>query len=181
MEEELNEYELITNTKKGNRKAYDKLVRIYRDKMFALTYRMTGDRETALDLVQDTFYNAFVNIDKFRGDALFSSWLYRIASNLTLNFLKRKKTVGFVSLDDLPSAEPTYEDRDKAANSELALEISRIIGELPPKQKLIFNLRYYSKLPFKEIAKIQGKSESTVKTNYKKAVEKLQKGLKKFR
>ncbi|MFH2036233.1 MAG: RNA polymerase sigma factor [Candidatus Zixiibacteriota bacterium] len=181
MTEDVNEYELITDAKKGNRKAYDKLVRIYRDKMFALTYRMTGDREASLDLVQDAFYNAYVNMDRFRGDSSFSSWIYRIASNLTLNFLKRKKTIGFISLTDQPTIEPVYESHDQIANTELAGEIARIISELPPKQKLIFNLRYYDKLPFNEIAKIQGKSESTVKTNYKKAVEKLQRGLKKFR
>ena len=78
--------EIVARAKDGDRLAFDKLVKENKDKMFALTLRMTGDREAALDLMQDTFFTAFKEIGRFRGDADFSSWLYRIASNKALNY-----------------------------------------------------------------------------------------------
>ncbi len=173
--------ELVIEVKRGDRKAFDKLVRRYKDKMFSLAYRMTGERETALDIVQDTFFSAFSNINKFRADSSFSSWLYRIASNKALNFLKRKRLLTFIPLADRSANEPVYDTSDSAERHELAREIALAINDLPAKQKLTFNLRYYEQMPFGEIAAILDKSESTVKTNYKKAIEKLRRKLKNFR
>jgi RNA polymerase sigma-70 factor (ECF subfamily) len=178
---EWSDEELIARVKKGDRTAFDKLAERYKSKMFSLIYRMTGDRESALDLMQDTFFSAFTNMKTFRKEAKFSSWLYRIASNKTLNYLKRSKLVKFITLSANPSDEPVYELKDKTENAELSLAIAKAVGNLPDKQKLTFHLRYFDKLSFVEIAKILNKSESTVKTNYQKAIEKLQKALKDFR
>ncbi len=178
---EVNEKELITRAQNGDRKAFDKLVTLYRDKMFALTYRMTGDREIALDLTQDTFFTAYKEIRKFRAESAFSSWIYRIASNKALNWIKRQKTVSFVSLGAVTDKEPSYESDNPAVESETREAMLEIINALPPKQKLVFNLRFYDELPFNEIARITGKAESTVKTNYQKALEKLKNGMRKYR
>ncbi|SYZ74294.1 putative ECF RNA polymerase sigma factor SigW [Candidatus Zixiibacteriota bacterium] len=178
---EHNERELAIRAQAGDRAAFDQLVRLNKDKMFALTYRMTGERETALDLVQETFLAAFRELPKFRAEADFSSWLYRIASNKTLNFLRRRKIISFISISGSDVPEPSYEMADSMADSEMTERINRAVAILPPKQKLIFNLRFFDQLPFGEIARILGKSESTVKTNYQKAVEKLREGLKDLR
>ena len=82
---DVNERELIKRAKGGDRKAFDKLIMEYKDKMFGLTYRMTGDREAALDLTQDTFLAAFKDLRRFRQQSAFSSWLYRIAANKSIN------------------------------------------------------------------------------------------------
>lgn len=178
---EWSEKELVAKAKAGNREAFDSLVRMYKDRMFSLTYRMTGDREAALDLVQETFFAAFTGIRRFREESSFASWLYRIASNKTINFLKRKKLLSFLPLVDNPAIEPSYKMDDTVDSTELRNEIARSVNGLPPKQKLVFNLRLYENLQFGEIARILGKSESTVKTNYRKAVEKLRKKLKNYR
>jgi len=175
------EKELVAEAKAGNRKAFDELTRIYKDKMFALTYRMCGDREAALDLLQETFFTMFKEIRNFRGESSFSSWLYRIAFNKTINFLRRKKLVSFLSLSDTPTAEPSYEMDNAVQNKELKQAMAAAVRDLPPKQKLVFNLRFYEQLPFAEIAKIMNRGESTVKTNYQKAIEKLREKLEGFR
>lgn len=177
----LDDRELVSKAKAGDRKAFDDLVRNNRDNMFALIYRMTGDRETALDLMQDTFFTAFKELSRFREDANFSSWLYRVASNKTLNYLKRRKILSFLPLSRLQGSEPTVEMESAMERSEISAALLKRVEELPPKQKLIFNLRYYQELSFVEIARILKKSESTVKTNYQKAIEKLRLGLKEHR
>ena len=172
---------LISLAKAGDRRAFDKLVARYRDKMFALTYRMTGDRDEALDLLQETFLAAYKALGGFREEAGFSSWLYRIAANKSINMLKRKKILSFLPLGSSPKDEPAYEMEDAAGRGELKRQLNKSINELPPQQKLVFNMRYFDQLSFVEIAKALDKSESTVKTNYQKAVEKLRKKLEGFR
>ncbi|MEP0829248.1 MAG: RNA polymerase sigma factor [bacterium] len=177
----LDDRELVSKAKAGDRKAFDELVRNNRDKMFALIYRMTGDRETALDLMQDTFFTAYKELSRFRQEANFSSWLYRVASNKTLNYLKRRKILSFLPLARLQGSEPTVEMESSIENTEVSAALLKRVDELPAKQKLIFNLRYYQELSFVEIARILKKSESTVKTNYQKAIEKLRLSLKEWR
>jgi len=178
---EKEERELVAAAKAGDRKAFDDLTRMYKDKMFALTYRMCGNREVALDLLQDTFLSAFKSIKSFRGEAGFASWLYRIASNKTINYLRRKKLLSFTSLGDNPATEPSYIMEDAVQNKELHQAMVKAVESLPPKQKLVFNLRFYEQMQFAEIAGIMKRSESTVKTSYQKAIEKLREKLGDFR
>jgi RNA polymerase sigma-70 factor (ECF subfamily) len=178
---ELDDKELVTKAKSGDRKAFDELVRLNKDKMFALIYRMTGDREITLDLLQDTFFAAYKELGGFRGDSRFYSWLYRIASSKTLNYLKRKKILSFFSLSAGTPDEPSYNMPDNVGFSEINDRLIKAVDLLPPKQKLIFNLRFFDRLSFPDIAGILNKGESTVKTNYQKAIEKLQNQLKDFR
>ena len=173
--------ELVARAKDGDRLAFDKLVKENKDKMFALTLRMTGDREVALDLMQDTFFTAYKEIGSFRGEAGFSSWLYRIASNKALNYLKRKKILSFIPLTEKTSDSVSYEMPEYIDGEGLNKELALAVNSLPPKQKLVFNLRFYEQLQFGEIAGILNKSESTVKTNYQKAIEKLRIKLESFR
>ncbi|UCD17361.1 MAG: RNA polymerase sigma factor [Candidatus Zixiibacteriota bacterium] len=171
---------LVIRAQAGDREAFNELVRANKDKMFTLIYRMTGDREAAQDLVQETFLTAFKGIGNFRGAASFSGWLYRIASNKTLNYLRRAKLVSFLPLGRLPSAEPSDHMTDGVHNDQLKMILSAAQNALPPKQKLVFYLRFYQELSFADIADILGRSESTAKTHYHKAVEKLRKRLKEF-
>jgi RNA polymerase sigma-70 factor (ECF subfamily) len=172
---------LVADAKAGDRKAFDQLVRMYKDKMFALIYRMTNDREAALDLLQETFFAAFKELRRFRYEAAFSSWLYRIAANKSTNYLRREKLIPFFSLSVKDYAEPAYEMSDNMSLDELNRGVAEAVASLPPKQRAVFNLRFYDKLSFAEIADIMQKKESTVKTNYQKAIEKLQGRLKDYK
>ncbi|MBN2227366.1 MAG: RNA polymerase sigma factor [candidate division Zixibacteria bacterium] len=178
---ELDEKTLVAQAQAGDRKAFDALVRENKDKMFALLYKMTADRETALDLLQETFLTAYKRLADFRGEAGFSSWLYRIATNKALNHIRRGKIVSFLSFGRVPQAEPAYVMKDRLENTQLQKALAKAQAELPPKQKMVFHLRFHEELPFAEIATILGKSESTVKTNYQRAVEKLRDRLREFK
>ncbi|MCX6826390.1 MAG: RNA polymerase sigma factor [candidate division Zixibacteria bacterium] len=178
---EQDNYELVAKAQRGDRSSFDDLVRINKDKMFALVYRMTGNRDVALDLLQETFFTAFKELKRFRGDAHFSSWLYRIAFNRAVNHLRRQKLLSFIPISKMGKLEPSYDMPDNPGLGELNSAIEKAVGSLPPKQKMIFTLRFYEQLPFKEISMISGKSESAIKTNYQKAIEKLRKQLQDFR
>lgn len=175
------EKQLVSRAASGDRRAFDELTKRYKDKMFSLIYRMTGERETALDLMQDTFFSAFLELPRFRFDSSFGSWLYRIASNKSINFLRRKKLLFFVPLEKTSNSAISYQMEDKVEKSELYNALAEAMAGLPPKQKLAFTLRFHEQLSFNEVAEIMGKKVSTVKTNYQKAIEKLRKQLKDFR
>ena len=163
--------ELIEKAKAGDRGSFSKLVRLLMPKISALTYKMTGDKDAALDLAQDTFIAAWEGLAGFEGNAKVENWLYRIATNKTLNYLKReKRKVDDVEPDQFESSatpETVY------ADNELRRHIVTFMGTLPTEQRLIFELRFYKQMTFDETALTTGKALGTVKTLYREAVKKL--------
>jgi len=178
---ETSEKELAQRAAAGDRLAFDKLVRTNKDMIYASIYRMTGDREATLDLMQETFFAAYRKLPDFRREAKFSSWVYRIAANKTINYLRRKKLISFIPLAIDPKTEPAYEMAEPGDAEKLKKALQEAVLALPPAQRLVFNMRFHEKKKFPEIAGILGRSESTVKTSYQKAIEKLRKKLKDFR
>ncbi len=177
IDHEIVEY-LVQRAKEGDKEAFSKIVRLMMKSVVALTYRMTQDRESAFDLAQETFISAWQNLPHFRGEAKFENWLYRIASNKTLNFLKQRSQRQTTSIEsaDIPlvstgstSNNPEVHLQEK----ELENDILAFMAELPAQQRLAFDLRFYKGLTFEEIAQITGKAIGTVKTNYREAVIKL--------
>src|ERR1041384_7012739 len=82
---------LVTQARRGDMEAYDALVRRYQERIYATVYHMTGNHEDANDLAQETFIKAFQALKSFKGDSSFFTWVYRIAVNKTINFLKQRK------------------------------------------------------------------------------------------
>ena len=166
---------LVERAKTGDRTAFSEIVRRLMNQVVVLTYRMTGDRESALDLAQDSFLTAWQKLHDFRGDAVFTSWLYRIASNKTLNFLKsREARPDTDDLEKLPYAASNQADPETALmGDELAADVLKFTTSLPPQQRLVFNLRFYKQLPFAEIAHVTDRAVGTVKTSYREAIRKL--------
>lgn len=165
---------LVQKAQAGDRDAFSTIVRQLMKPVTALTYRMTGEKESALDLAQDTFVSAWQNLAGFRGESEFKSWLYRIAANKSLNFLKsenrrRDQTRLEPALSDSSPDNPEKVLLDR----ELAGSIRSFMGSLPEQQRLIFNLRFYHEMPFAEIADLTGRALGTVKTGYREAVAKL--------
>lgn len=165
--------QLAQRATEGDRGAFSELVSEFMNSIVALTYRMTGERETALDLAQDTFVSAWESLKKFRGDAKFESWLYRIATNKALNFLAHRKISATTELtDDLPMQSLRTPD-DQMEQEELKARVLTFMRDLPEQQRAVFELRFYRQLQFEEIATIMGRGVPTVKTNYREAVKKL--------
>lgn len=167
---------LTEKAKGGDKKAFTALVGHYQNRIFAFIMRMTANRESALDLTQDTFLAAYQNLAGFRQDSSFSTWLFQIAANKTRNFLKKSQRE--TALPDnydrtTVSCRPDYELERK----EYEQALLEAVASLPLKQRTVFNLRFYEQLKFDEIARIQGSSVSAAKTNFAEALKKLKKRL----
>lgn len=146
--------------------------------VLALTYRMTNDSDAARDLAQDTFISAWQKIATYQHTGSFKNWIYRIATNKTLNFLEKEKRM--VSSDNLESLQDSVESDNftpdrSMEQSQMRRSIQEFVDSLPARQKLAFELRFYNELTFEEIAESTGSALGTVKTNYREAIAKLRK------
>ncbi len=166
--------ELILDTDKRE-EGYLELVGKYKERIYWQTRQMVLSHDDSNDLVQDIFIRIYQNINTFKGDSALSTWIYRIAHNHTLNFLssKRRKTIlSFSSLEDRMiqnlEADPLFD------SSKAELILQKAILKLPPRQRAIFNLRYYQEMPFAEIAQIMNRSESAMKSSYHFASKKIE-------
>lgn len=164
--------ELVGRSQTGDREAFSQLVRMYMPRVSALTFKMTGDREMAADLAQETFVSAWTGLAAFRREASFGGWLYRIATNKTLNLLeKEKRRSGSGTPIEEPVAATTPEiDLEQ---TELRRQMLLFMQSLPPQQRAVFELRFYKQLSFEETAAASGKALGTVKTLFREAVRKL--------
>lgn len=161
---------LLEKAQNGEREAFSQLVRLMMNKIVALTYKMTGDKDAAKDLAQDTFISAYQNLSNFKGDSKFESWLYRIAVNKSLNFIKRESKT---TSDDFAQFESNATPESNLRQKELAVGVKDFMLSLPEQQRMVFELRFYKELTFDEIAQTTGKALGTVKTLYREAVIKL--------
>jgi len=139
---------------------------------------MLGNPDEAEDITQDVFVRAYQSIGGFRGDSAFYTWLYRIAVNLSLNALRQRKTRSFFGLEQAQQT-VSYSKRpdEELEREELSVRARTAIFSLPEKQRAVFILRHFQKLPHAEIAKIMDRDEGTIKANYFQAVRKLRKAL----
>ena len=161
------------------RGAFDRLVGAYLRPLYWHARRLVVVHEDAEDVVQETFIRAYDKIGPFRGGAgELGAWLYRIATNTALTMLRRRRPGLFSSLDDVSRilasrvAEECGEDADRTL-----VRFQQAILELPLKQRLVFNLRYYDRMPYGQIARVLGQREETLKVNYHHAVQKLKEKL----
>ena len=163
----LSDSQLVTRTLDGDRTAFDVIVERHRRAVYQVCYRFVHNHEDAAELAQDVFLRAWRGLARFKGDAAFSTWLYRIAVNVSLN----KVTSRAIPAESLQHAE-RFEDR-RAEQPGAALDrrqraaaVRRAIQELPNKQRATLVLRLYHELSHQEIAAILGSSIGTVKANF---------------
>ncbi|MEW6272209.1 MAG: sigma-70 family RNA polymerase sigma factor [Thermodesulfobacteriota bacterium] len=159
--------EIVARVRSGDRQAFGVLVARYERMIFMLASRMTGSREEAQDVMQQSFLNAFRQLDDFRGDASFKTWLYGIALNECRMLHRRSGRT--VALDAV--AEPAAPAQATHALDRLTLR--RLVVRLPEKQRLAVLLRVCDDLSFREIGELVGSSEASAKVNYFHAVRKL--------
>lgn len=170
------ENELAASAQAGNRQAFTELVRRYQDRVFRFILRMSGTRDEAMDLTQETFMKAYLALPGWRPEARFGTWLFQIARNATLDVLRRRQCVEFVPLDAELCAETAIEPRDAAPLPEEQLSdrqriglLERALRELPAEQREILLLRELEDMSYAEIAATLGINEGTVKSRLARA------------
>ena len=175
------ENEIIRSVLRGNVNDFEKLVTAYEKNVYSLALRMVGDPEDAADMTQETFIKAYRSLSSFRGDSKFSSWLYRIASNVCLDFLRSRSRHPQVSLNSSDEDDrTTFELPDMSRNPEeqlmkkLSMEaVRRGLEQLPEQQRQILVLRELGGLSYAELARILGLEEGTVKSRIFRARKRL--------
>ena len=183
---ELSDTQIIERTLQGEPDAFNLLVRRWERQIYGLTLRMLGRDEEAKDATQETFISAYRNLSKFRGEAKFSSWIYRIALNIC-NTKLRGRTKGIISLDEQreeSGLELAVESEELATNiqqEQVARHVRRALQGLPAEMRQVIIMKEYDGLKFSEIAEILGIPLSTVKTRMYTGLSELRKRLEHLR
>lgn len=176
----------IKQVLKGDHNAFGEIVEIYKDRIYQLCYRMLGNAHEAEDISQEAFIRAYVNIDRYNINRKFSTWLYRIATNLCIDRIRKKKpdyfldaevkgTDGLNLYSQVQSKELTPDE--KVAKMELQELIQMEILNLPEKYRSAIVLKYIEELSLKEISEVLDLPIGTVKTRIHRGREALRKQL----
>ena len=171
---------LIAAARAGDRPAFEALVRATHSEIYTLAYRLTGNEEDAADVVQDAYLRAFRSIKRFRGDAKFSTWMYRITANCaSTHLVKRSKGRHEELSDDEPLADQRPESDPEAVAEAGALRdrVTDALADLPPRLRAVVVLRDVYDLPHEAIAAELGISEAAAKVRLHRARRKLREQL----
>ena len=180
------EKSLINLVKKGDKKAYEVLVLQYQDRLVFSVYKFLKDYELAQDIAQEAFVKAFKNIEKFRGDSSFYTWIYRIAINTAKNLLSSKARSSEVYDDEITelklseSAVTTENPENILEAEELRSKMMDAIQSLPDDIRTTLSLREFDGLSYEEIAKVQNCPIGTVRSRIHKGREILDKTFSKY-
>ncbi len=156
--------------------AFNLIVRKHQEAVYRHVRRMVISHDDANDVVQEVFVKAWQALPSFRKDAALFTWLYRIATNESLSFLKKKKRRFLLPLVDLgKQLEETLEADVYYKGSDIQKKIQKAILSLPDKQRAVFNLRYYDEMKYEDMAGIMGTSVGALKASYHHAVKKIEK------
>lgn len=156
------------------RKAFEVVVRQYSEQLYWQVRRIVLTHEDSNDVLQNVFIKAWSHLDSFRNDSKLSTWLYRIAINESLDFVRRCKNINAVSADaeDSGVANMLLADEYFDGNETEAM-LQEAISTLPDVQRTVFNLRYFDNMRYSEISKILATSEGALKASYHIAVKKI--------
>ncbi|WP_373523227.1 RNA polymerase sigma factor [Aquiflexum sp.] len=156
-------------------KGYRSLIEMYQRRIYGVIRKMVVIHEDADDITQNTFVKAFKNINNFHGNSSLFTWLYRIATNESLNFLQKKKKRFFFSIDDHEAVMESYLDHSgMITGDEIERKLQKALLKLPDKQRLVFNLRYFEDLGYDEISQITETSIGALKASYHHAAKKIE-------
>ena len=175
-DEGISNSELVKKSQLGEKAAFEQLVIRHQELVFSLAYKLTGNREMANDVAQESFIRAWKAIEKFRGDSTFSTWIYRITVNTAWTLRKKAKKHNTLNIDD--TYEPIVIDEKKdpelvAINSDLSSVLVNALDKLPIEQRIIVELKNIEGRSHKEIADYLDISVTAAKVRLHRAHQKL--------
>ena len=190
----LKDVDLVARAQDGDQAAFEALVKQYQGKAYAIAYNMcSGDSEEAKELTQEAFLRAFRSLKNFRGKSSFYTWFYRILINTCLDSRRRRnRWEGIFSFwrrdkhekassDEISAQYPDPKEHsnpmDALSNKQLAQEIRQALASLPEKQRVVFQLKVLHGMRIREIAKIMGSAEGTVKSHLFRATHFMREAL----
>jgi RNA polymerase sigma factor (sigma-70 family) len=155
-----NDFQLVLKAREGSQKAYADLMQRYKDSIYFMSLKMVNNREDAMDITVETFAKAFEKLDKYQPEYAFSTWLFRVATNNCIDFLRKKKlnTVSINQMTDDEEDRPlqikadTLNPEETSIKKQQSAEIKLLIESLPPRYRNLLTLRYFDELSYEEIA-----------------------------
>ena len=156
-------------------KAFTSIIKKYQEKLYWHLRRMVIDHEDANDVLQNVMIRVWNGLENFREDSQLYTWLYRVATNECLTFLEQQKKRAAVSLSDVESGLSNKIKADRYFDgNKLEWKLQLAIQQLPEKQRIVFQLRYYDEMPYEEMSRVLETSEGALKASYHHAVKKIE-------
>ena len=171
--DEKSERALIRMAQAGDIRAFERLVKLYQQRVISLVYRIVGNPEDARDVAQVIFIRVYRFLSQYRNEKRFFTWLYRIAINASYDFLKKKNRYRSVPLEDVPTNAPVLIDMGKGTSGEINEKICELAETLSTPQKSAFILREVEGFSNKEIARIMKCPEGTIRSHLHHARKQL--------
>ena len=155
-------------------KAFKTLVKEYKERLYWHIRKIVLDHEDANDVIQNTFIKIHLNIDKFKGDSSLFTWMYRIATNESINLINSKSSkMGVQNQEWIESKAAGLEADSYFDGDEAALILQKLVAKLPEKQRIVFNMKYFDGMSYQTISEILGTSQGALKASYHHAVQKI--------
>jgi RNA polymerase sigma-70 factor (ECF subfamily) len=177
-----NDQELVIQFQQSSQKeaAFTQLLKKHQQKVYYQIKRMVNDHDDADDVAQQVWIKVWNKLDGFKMESEFSTWLFRVAYNETLNFIEKKKKHSSQNLsEDLMDYENASSGTDHPKSTEIQIALEQAIKQLPEKQRFVFMLRYFEEMSYEKIAEVTGTTVGGAKANFHQALKKMEEILKK--
>jgi RNA polymerase sigma factor (sigma-70 family) len=160
-------------------KAFNQIVNIYKERLYWHIRKILINHDDTDDVLQNTFIKAWKGLDDFRGESQLFTWLYRIATNESISFLQSRKKKFLFPIHEINKDLIVKLESDVYFNGdEMQMKLQKAILQLPNKQRVVFNMKYFDDVKFSEMAEILETSEGALKASYHHAVKKIEEFLK---
>lgn len=180
----VDERALIRQAQRGDRAAFEQLVRLYEENVLRLTLSLVRSEEEARDLYQEAFLKIYRSLGRFRFESRFSTWVYRVVTNVCLDHLRRRSHRREVQAPEtegkpgdffqaLPESRPGLNPEQVLRGKEIARRLEQALGRLSPRERMVFEMRHYQGLKLRAIGELCGTSEETAKNCLFRATQKL--------